>query len=73
MVRMKGLEPSHLSALAPKTNVSTNSTTSAWNFHVIVYDTALFVDSGLRFVVTHRRHDSGTHQSNRRTGYRTER
>gem|GEM_PF-5635024 len=29
MVRMKGLEPSRLSALVPKTSVSTNSTTSA--------------------------------------------
>ncbi len=29
LVRMKGLEPSRLSALVPKTSVSTNSTTSA--------------------------------------------
>ncbi len=29
MVRMKGLEPSRLAALVPKTSVSTNSTTSA--------------------------------------------
>ena len=29
MVRMKGLEPSRLAALAPKASVSTNSTTSA--------------------------------------------
>ena len=28
MVRMKGLEPSRLAALAPKASVSTNSTTS---------------------------------------------
>ena len=29
MVRMKGLEPSRLAALEPKSSVSTNSTTSA--------------------------------------------
>ena len=29
LVRMKGLEPSRLAALAPKASVSTNSTTSA--------------------------------------------
>ncbi len=29
LVRMKGLEPSRLAALVPKTSVSTNSTTSA--------------------------------------------
>ena len=29
LVRMKGLEPSHLTALVPKTSVSTNFTTSA--------------------------------------------
>jgi hypothetical protein len=28
-VRMKGLEPTHLAALDPKSSVSTNSTTSA--------------------------------------------
>ncbi len=32
MVRMKGLEPSRLAALAPKASVSTNSTTSAWAY-----------------------------------------
>lgn len=31
LVRMKGLEPSRLTALVPKTSVSTNSTTSAQN------------------------------------------
>ena len=31
MVRMKGLEPSRLTALAPKASVSTNSTTSAYS------------------------------------------
>ena len=31
MVRMKGLEPSRLAALAPKASVSTNSTTRASN------------------------------------------
>ena len=31
MVRMKGLEPSHLAAPDPKSGVSTNFTTSAWN------------------------------------------
>ena len=30
LVRMKGLEPSRLAALAPKASVSTNSTTSAY-------------------------------------------
>ncbi len=34
LVRMKGLEPSRLAALAPKTSVSTNSTTSAYTYIV---------------------------------------
>ncbi len=33
MVRMRGLEPPHLSAPEPKSGVSTNSTTSAIGEH----------------------------------------
>ena len=35
LVRMKGLEPSRPKALAPKANVSTNSTTSAYDLYVL--------------------------------------
>ena len=34
LVRMKGLEPSRLAALAPKASVSTNSTTSAYHYYI---------------------------------------
>ena len=30
LVRIEGVEPTHLSALDPKSSVSTNSTISAW-------------------------------------------
>ena len=36
MVREKGLEPSRLAALVPKTSVSTNSTTRAYTFYASV-------------------------------------
>lgn len=39
MVRMKGLEPSRLATLDPKSSVSTNSTTSAPNNKKVVLPT----------------------------------
>ena len=39
MVRMKGLEPSRLATLDPKSSVSTNSTTSAPNNKKVVRPT----------------------------------
>ncbi len=42
LVRMEGLEPAHLSALDPKSSVSTNFTTSA-----IIYFNTSGVDSPL--------------------------
>lgn len=37
VVPRKGLEPSRLTALVPKTNVSTNFTTWAYNTYMLVY------------------------------------
>lgn len=36
-VRMEGLEPAYLSALDPKSSVSTNFTTSAYYINTIVF------------------------------------
>lgn len=36
-VRMEGLEPAHLSALDPKSSVSTNFTTSAYYINTTVF------------------------------------
>ena len=43
LVRMEGLEPAHLSALDPKSSVSTNFTTSANLFQHIKTSTSLFL------------------------------
>ncbi len=46
MVRTKGLEPSHLAAPDPKSGVSTNFTTSAWNKFLVSLLTSTVIKGG---------------------------